>query len=186
MKQAQKLSRDTQRPSGKRTVVIPGVWRPRSRPGPFVNAFLALVLAGTASLIGSGPAVADTHSGYLVDRGLAVYYAVIPAEMVRGHSKSRPEGAMHGGVTKRPHAHHVMVALFVAKSPDRIVDNDVTATVGEVGLAGERRELEPFIVADALTYGNYFDLRPNTHYRIRVYVQRPDTEEAARLEVESR
>jgi hypothetical protein len=146
-------------------------------------AVLVLFLAA-ANLLAPGRAMADSHSGYLVDRGLAVYYAVIPAELIRGHPKSHPEGAMHGGIPKRPHAHHVMVALFDAKSLDRIVDAEVTATVGEIGLAGERRELEPFTVADALTYGNYFDLRPNTHYHVRVYVQRPDSEEAARLEFE--
>lgn len=126
--------------------------------------------------------MADTHSGYLVDRGIAVYYAVIPAEVIRGHPTRHSEAIMHGGVPDRPHVHHVMVALFDASSLERIVNAAVTATVSEVGLVGERKKLGPFTVADALTYGNYFDLRSRTDYRIRVDMKVPRSPNARRVD----
>lgn len=128
--------------------------------------------------------MADTHSGYLVDNGMAVYYAVIPAEMIRGHPKQHPEAAMHGGVPKRPHVHHVMLALFDASSLERIVDAEVAATVSEIGLAGEKKKLEPFTVAGALTYGNYFNMQPRTNYRVRADIKLPGSQKAARVEFE--
>lgn len=137
-----------------------------------------LVLAGLAAL----PASADTGSGYAVDHGIAIYYAVIPAEILRGHAKGHPEATMHGGVPGRKHTHHLMVALFDAKTLDRITDANVTATVGEVGLAEETNELEPFTVAGALTYGNYFELRPNADYLVRVDVKAPGRTSPAHVE----
>jgi hypothetical protein len=157
---------------------------PRSRrppPGRRPIAVLAPALALSSALF-AAPAAADTHSGYLVDRGVAVYYAIIPAEIIRGHPKQHPEATMHGGVPGRPHVHHLLVALFEAKSLERIVDAEVTATVGELGLAGQQKKLEPFTVAGALTYGNYFEMQPRTEYRVRVNIARRGSPDAAKVE----
>ena len=152
----------------------------RPGAGPFSGFLLLLVLA--ASLLAPERAVADTHSGYFVKDGIAVYYAVLPAEIIRGHPKQHPEAAMHGGVPGGPHVHHLLLGLFEAKSLERIVDAEVTATVGEVGLAGQQRKLEPFTVAGALTYGNYFDMLPRTDYRVTAEIRRPGSKEAMRVE----
>ncbi|HEX9753370.1 MAG TPA: hypothetical protein VGA46_07990 [Methyloceanibacter sp.] len=144
----------------------------------------AVAAVAILALLVSGQSMADTHSGYLVDHGVAVYYAVIPAEMIRGHAKQHPEATMHGGPPNRPHVHHIMVALFDAASLERIVDAQVSATVGEVGLAGRQKKLEPFTVAGALTYGNYFDMQPNTNYRVAVDVKRLAGKDPARVEFE--
>ena len=146
--------------------------------------FFAVLLSATPILLMPGRSMADAHNGYLVDHGIAVYYAVIPAEMIRGHPKQHPEATMHGGVPNRPHVHHVMLALFDASSLERIFDAEVAATVGEIGLAGERKKLEPFTVADALTYGNYFEFHPRIDYRVRVDIRRPGSPKAARVEFE--
>lgn len=114
------------------------------------------------------PAAARMDNGSIESDGFAFYYAIIPAEMIRGHSKGHPESVMHGGVPNRPHVHHVMVAIFDAKTFNRVVDAKVTASIGEVGLAGMKKELEPFVVDGALTYGNYFDLRPSSEYLARI------------------
>jgi heme A synthase len=56
--------------------------------------------------------------------GVAVYFGVMPAELVRGHPQEHPEGQMHGGVPVGEN--HIMVALFEDKTgatdhaPDRI------------------------------------------------------------------
>jgi hypothetical protein len=143
-----------------------------------------LVMLVALTLVASRPSTAATNSGYVVDHGVAVYYAIVPAEVIRGHSKQHSEVAMHGGVPDRPHVHHVMVAVFHASTLERIVDASVTATVGEIGLAVDQRQLEPFTVAGALTYGNYFDLLPSTDYRVRIDVSVPGSENQARIEFE--
>ena len=67
---------------------------------------------------------------------------------------------MHGGIPRSRHAYHVMVALFDAQSLQQITDADVTALVAEVGFAEEQKQLEKLTVADAVTYGNYFEIGP--------------------------
>ncbi len=131
---------------------------------------LVFALIAAARLLVS-PAQADTANGYVVDHGIAVYYAMIPAEMIKGHSKEHVESTMHGGIPAGLHAHHLMVALFNATTFERIVDADVAAAIGEVGHPANRKQLQPFTVAGALTYGNYFDFRARTEYRIRIDVK---------------
>jgi len=135
-------------------------------------------LAQVAILVSiAGVSFASEPGGYKVVDGTAIYFAVLPAEMIRGHPKGHPETTMHGGVPSGKHVHHVMVALFEAKSFDRITDAEVKATVSEIGLAGKTKNLEPFTVAEALTYGNYFEMPSQTIYRVKVAVRRPGSSE---------
>jgi hypothetical protein len=140
------------------------------------------VAAATLALFVSGRVMADADSGYVVDHGIAIYYATIPAEIIRGHTQEHPEATMHGGVPASQHAYHVMVALFDAQSFLRITDADVTANVAETGFAGEKKRLEKFTVADALTFGNYFEMLPNIGYQIKITVKTPDSKDEAHVE----
>jgi len=140
------------------------------------------VAAATLALFVSGRGIADTDNGYIVDHGIAIYYATIPAEIIRGHPQEHPEATMHGGVPRSPHAYHVMVALFDAQTLQRITDADVTANVAEAGFAGEKKRLEKFTVADAVTFGNYFEMRHNIGYRIKITVKTPGFKDEAHVE----
>ncbi len=131
-------------------------------------------LASLAVLVSiAGTSFASEPRGYKVVDGTAIYFVVQPAEMIRTYPKGRPEAGMHGGVPSGKHIHHVMVALFDAKSFERITDASVKATVSEIGLAGKTKALEPFTIAKALTYGNYFEMPTQTVYRVKVEVRRP-------------
>lgn len=133
---------------------------------------LGSAVAAVLVLFSSTVFAADS-SDYRVVDGLTVYYAVLPAEMIRGHPKGHAEAVMHGGVPAGKHVHHITIALFDGKSLERITDAQVTATVGEIGLAQTKRQLEPFTVADALTYGNYFEFSKLATYTIDIEVRRP-------------
>jgi len=146
--------------------------------------FFSMALT-TLALLTSEP-VRAADSGYSVDHGITFYYAMIPAEMIRGHRPEHPEATMHGRVPSSQHTYHVMVALFDAQSLRRITDADVTASVAEIGFAGEQKRLEKFSVADAVTYGNYFEMRPNILYRIMVTVKAPDFKDEAHLSFEAK
>jgi hypothetical protein len=153
----------------------------------FIGRHLRLYIAASAlALTIPGPARAQTGTGYRVDHGIAIYYGVIPAEMLRGHPSQHPEATMHRGIPSSPHAYHVMVALFDASSLQRITGADVTANVAEVGLAGEEKKLEKFTIADAVTYGNYFEMRPKTRYRVSITVNTPRSSNAARVEFDAK
>ena len=117
---------------------------------PVLRSLACLALGAILSSIAT-VSIASQPGDYIVADGIGIYYAVLPAELIQGHPKGHPEVTMHGGVPSGKHIHHVMVALFDAKSLDRITDAEVKATISEIALSGETKNLEPFTVAEALT-----------------------------------
>ena len=100
--------------------------------------------------------------------GVSIYLGIVPAEIVRGHPKEHPEGAMHGGAPTGGEQYHVMVALFDAKTGQRINNAEVTAKV-----AGMEKKLEVMNIANAITYGNFFPMSGPGPFRIVVQIRKP-------------
>ncbi len=122
-----------------------------------------LMVLATASIA----AVADQTSK-VVD-GVTVDIGIIPAAIVRGHPKEHPELEMHGGALRAQGQYHVMVALFDAKTGERINDAKVQAVVD-----GVAQPLEPMPIANIITYGNYFYMTGKGPWRIDVVIRRPN------------
>jgi len=141
-------------------------------------------IAAIAILAMIAPAVAQDIVPYKVAGGLAVYLGVIPAELITGHPKGHTEAEMHGGVPSGRHVHHVMVAIFNNASGQRITDAVVMAKVAGLGLVGIEKTLEPMTIADAVTYGNHFDLPGRDLYRIRIEISRPGNAGLVQVEFE--
>lgn len=104
---------------------------------------------------------------------MLIYYAVVPAEIVRTFPPGSAEARMHGGVPGGRHMHHIQVAVLDARTYERIADARVTATITELGFAGQEVVLEPFTVADALTYGAYFEFEKLATYSVDLRIERP-------------
>ena len=121
----------------------------------------------------SGAAMANDNLTKVVD-GVTIYIGILPAEMIRGHPKEHPEGSMHGGVPRGGEQYHVMVALFDAKTGERINDADVKASVAGVGAKGWPVKLEPMNIANTITYGNYFNMSGYGPFRIDLQIRRPN------------
>ncbi|WP_457592756.1 hypothetical protein [Hydrogenimonas sp.] len=122
-----------------------------------LNLFLALLLA-------AGIAVAGDSSRHQNVNGLSIYLGVIPAQLIRGHEK------MHGGAPGEE-SYHILVAVFDAKSGERLKDAKVAATVSSVGMRGVKKSLEP-MRGELLSYGNYFLLERPGRYGIEVEIYR--------------
>ena len=122
----------------------------------------------------SGAAMANDNLTKVVD-GVTIYIGILPAEMIRGHPKEHPEGSMHGGVPRGGEQYHVMVALFDAKTGERINDADVKASVAGVGAKGWPVKLEPMNIANTITYGNYFNMSGYGPFRIDLQIRRLNT-----------
>src|SRR4030067_126792 len=88
-------------------------------------AKFAFALAGIALGAAAAPPAATPYRRG-VD-GVAIYFGILPAELVRGHPQEHPEGQMHGGVPVGEN--HITVALFDDKTGKRITRAEVTATV---------------------------------------------------------
>ena len=119
-------------------------------------------------------AMADSSRSKVVD-GVTIYLGIVPAEIMRGHPKEHPEGTMHGGGPRGEEQYHVMVALFDAKTGQRITDADVKASVAGVGRTESPVTLEPMNIADTITYGNYFNMSGYGPFRIDLQIRRPST-----------
>lgn len=123
-----------------------------------------LLLAATA-------AWGADNSYHKVTDGVAVYFAIVPAEIVRGHPREHPEGEMHGGVAAGEN--HIMVALFDDKTDERITRAEVSARVSGGRASSIEKRLEPMVIAGSLTYGNYFPMSGAGPYRIELRIYAP-------------
>lgn len=150
-----------------------------------ITTLAALALAGSLAPL-SRASFADESTGYVDTGGIGVYYAVLPAEMIRNYPRGSPEVRMHGGPPNGEHVHHVMVALFDDATMERIADATVTARVAEIGMTGRAKSLEPMAIAGAMTYGNYFRLANAATYRVTVDIRRPGSDGVATTAFEYR
>jgi len=116
----------------------------------------------------SSIASAENSSDVAVVGDVTIYYAVLPAEMLRTYPPSSGEARMHGGVPGGRHIHHLQVALFDTRTGARITDASVSAKITEVGFSGVQRVLDPFQIGDAQTYGGYFEFQKRDFYEIGI------------------
>lgn len=116
----------------------------------------------------------DTELHQVVD-GVAIYFGVLPAEMIRGHPKAHPESDMHGGIPTDLR-YHLTVAIFDDTSSERITNADVTVKVVGHGGTAVRKALEPMVIAGKRSYGNYFIMPGDSPYRIELQIRRPESQ----------
>jgi hypothetical protein len=130
---------------------------------------LGCLLAGLLLVVSA--TAAESSYRQIVD-GVAVYFGMMPAELVRGHPQEHPEGQMHGGTPVGEN--HIMVALFEDKTGKRITRAEVTATITGPGNFKAEKKLEPMIIAGAASYGNYFNMPGPGPYRIALRIRTAD------------
>lgn len=133
---------------------------------------LAALLAA-AVCVWQIPARADHNDQHARAGGMEIYYSIMPTEMIRGYPEKSAERIMHGGIPRGAGQRHVMIALFDAKTKQRINDAEVKAMVGELAMAGEQKKLETMVMAGTVTYGNYFRMNGRGPYRVTVKINRP-------------
>jgi len=137
---------------------------------------LVFLAAGVASAFAvTGTAQAHDQWNHAYADGISVYLGVQPAAIVaRTHPRDHPEGEMHDGTPVGRYDQHVFIAVFDAETGERIEDATAEAGVAPLGLARVTRPLEPMVIAETITYGNFFPLRNDGVYEITVMVTRSD------------
>ncbi len=143
-----------------------------------VRYMLLSGLLATALGFAPGSAPATESSYRQVVDGVAIYFGIMPAQLVRGHPPAHPEGQMHGGAPVGEN--HIMVALFEEKTGKRLSDMTVTATITGPGRFKAEKKLEPMVIADGMTYGNYFYMPGPGPYRIKLSIRLPSAARAIR------
>jgi hypothetical protein len=116
--------------------------------------------------------------------GLNVDLGIAPAETLRGRPEEDVVRQTHGGLPSGRSMYYVTVAVFDAKTGQRITDAQVKARVEEVGLSSEDKALKPMAVANAVTYGNFFRMAGRGVFRITVQIRLPGTTRTTELRFE--
>ena len=78
---------------------------------------------------------------------------------------------MHRGSPVGRNAYHLVAALFDRDSGNRITQANISATVQAPGKASLKKDLEPMMVADAVTFGNYFTLPSSLSSKIELAIE---------------
>ena len=94
--------------------------------------------------------------------GVDVYFGLTSAEALRAqHPGNDVESRMHGSIPRGRGYYHVTVSLFDHRTRAPIADADVEATVVGTGTRGEVKVLEPMVLNDTVSFGNYLRLPAN-------------------------
>ena len=118
----------------------------------------ARLAAAFVILLGAGPVPAGEMSK-TVD-GLTISYGVMTSADLLARSANHHDPAMHTSRWRTRGPHHLVVSIVDAQSGQRLGQAKVRATVQPLGLAPERKTLQPMAVDGLMSYGNYFDLSP--------------------------
>ncbi|MDN3563878.1 hypothetical protein ACFQY5_38315 [Paeniroseomonas aquatica] len=119
-------------------------------------------------------AALDPDGAFRQAGGLAIYLVVVPAAVVRGHPPEHTGRGAHGGVPEGRYVHHLLVALFDARTGTRVTDAGVTAVVHGLRHTPEDSiALEPMTVAGANAFGGFATLPARDYFRIEIEVLQP-------------
>lgn len=122
------------------------------------------------------------RSNYKITDGIEVYLGVVSADSLRNRPKGGKESTMHGGVPRGKDYYHLSISLFDRKSRTVISDAKVEVKAAEPVMGGETKKLEPVMVGNLKSYGNYFRMASENPYTITVNIQRPGMARAAQVQ----
>jgi cytochrome c5 len=107
--------------------------------------------------------------------GVDVYFGMTSAEALRAqHPGNDVESRMHGAIPRGRGYYHVTVALFDRRTGAPIIDADVEATVVGTSTRTEVKVLEPMVLNDTVSFGNYVRLpSAKDPYTIAVAIRLP-------------
>lgn len=105
--------------------------------------------------------------------GINVYLGFATAEAMRAYPEGSVERSMHGGVPSGSGYYHVNVSLADDATKALIGDAKVEMSLQEPGGSGVSKKLEPMVINNTPSYGNYFWMRAKSTYQVTVRIQRP-------------
>ena len=103
-----------------------------------------------------------------------IYFGVTSATAIREQHRGRDvESTMHGAIPHGRDFYHMTVALYDRNTRHAIADARVAAHL--LGRGEATKMLEPMVVNDTVSYGNYFRLPGNDGYTLALTINVPGT-----------
>jgi len=120
--------------------------------------------------------VAAASTGLAADRAefekaageFSLVLAVMPVELIAGPQPPPERGATLFQPPAARDTHHVMVSIFQQRTGRRLLDVEVAARVAALGVSGEKKRLEPTVVAGAPVFANVFPMLGRGPFRVDV------------------
>ena len=131
-----------------------------------------------------GAAPGEPRGNHRVVDGIDVYLGIVSAGALRReHSKAvDAESTMHGGIPAGKGYYHVNVSLFDSRTGAPIGDARVSAKIWDPVMGGVTEPLEPMVLNDTVSYGNYFRIDGPYPHRMMVTIVRAGSARAATAE----
>ena len=104
--------------------------------------------------------------------GMDVLLGLVAADSLRRFPEGSVERKMHGGIPKGRDVYHLNVSLLDRASKARVIDAGVEARIEQPGMSSDTKKLDPVVINNAQSYGNYVRLKPRTQYVITVRVRK--------------
>lgn len=121
---------------------------------------------------------AGPQSNRKVIDGTEIYLGIVSAESMRAqHPKTDAESRMHGGIPSGKGYYHLNISLFDSNTKAEIEDAQVEVRIA-TPLTGETKKLEPMVINNTVSYGNYFRMPGKDPYTITVKIRGPGTSRA--------
>jgi cytochrome c5 len=128
----------------------------------------------TSTKASVAPSSAPQANRKVVD-GTEIYLGIVSAESMRAqHPQADAESKMHGGIPSGKGYYHLNISLFDSNSKAEIKDAQVEVRIS-TPLTGETKRLEPMVINNTVSYGNYFRMPGMDPYTVTVKIRRPDT-----------
>ena len=137
------------------------------------KAVLHMINPGTAAKKGAPARAALPDTLYKSVEGIDVHLGFVPAETMRIFPEGSVERSMHGGVPSGSGYYHVNVSLVDAETKAPIGDAKVQIRLEQPGASSASITLEPVVINNAPSYGNYVRMRGKSTYRVPLRVQKP-------------
>ena len=141
-----------------------------------IQAAIGYMLNPASTVASSAPAAPTPgDDNHRIVEGTDIYFGIASAESLRRqHPGNDAESAMHGRIPAGSGYYHVMISLFDNQSHAPVVGADVKVKVADaMGRAEQVKALEPMVVNDTVSYGNYFRLPMKDPYTIAVLIRMP-------------
>jgi cytochrome c5 len=137
------------------------------------NAVIYMINPGAVAPKSAPAAARAAAPRYKLAGGMEVHLGIVPAETLRLFPEGSTERTMNGGVPDGAGYYHLNVTLLDARTKAPVSDAKVEMRVTQVGLSGVTKTLEPIVVNNAPSYGNYFRMRWQSNYQITVRIRKP-------------
>lgn len=155
-------------------VTRPVCWR-------YCAAILSLIWLGTSTVARAEDTV-SVQPQFLQQEELLVYWGVLPAALLDPTTTNGNPVHMSAENTRRGGSHHLVVALYDAKTGLRVQEATVMARVEALGGSAVERPLAAMTTAGIITFGNFFPMETDTPFRIHLSIRREQNRAPVRLE----